>query len=229
MVIAVAAAALFLAGCQTVKHTPLAETAGTQMQGKTFAVARYPLPDFSAMTAGKVAFGMIGAAAMIAEGNETVKVFQIPDPAIQISDTLGAALASQRGLQKVDVAGTYKGDTIPKIIAAYPGVDYIVDVRTVNWMFGYYPTNWNHYRVIYLARFRLIDTASGKAVAGTNCQTVQGDDKNPPNKGQLFENHGALLKEYFVKAATTCTDLLAKDLLKLGPPPAAQAQAAKTG
>lgn len=52
-------------------------------------------------------------------------------------------------------------------------------------------------------------------MAESACTGVQGDDKNPPTKDQLLENGAGLLKGYLAKAGEACTEVLARDVLKL--------------
>jgi len=210
------AGALLVTGCATVSHTPLSPEKSAQLAGKTFASTQYPVPDFAAFTAGKAAFALVGAAAMIAEGNDIVKTNNVEDPALAISRGLVDRLATSRNGKTLQFAKVQpNSDDVGSLVAAYPGVDYLVDVKTFTWMFNYYPSNWSHYRVTYSARARLIETSTRQVVAETMCQSVQGDDKNPPTKEQLLEKETALLKDYLRKAAAGCIDVLSKQMLSL--------------
>jgi hypothetical protein len=209
------AGASLLAGCATVSHTPLAKEAAETLKGKTFSLTKYPTADFMSFTAGKAVFGLMGAAMMMTEGKQIVQDNAIPDPAIKISEGLGQKLASARSM-KASVAGKIaEDDKVETLAASHPGVDYLVDVKTFNWMINYYPSNWNGYRVTYSARIRLIDTATKRVVAETACQTVQGDDAKPPTKDELLAANAALLKSYLDKGATACVDVVAKELFQI--------------
>lgn len=210
------ACALLVAGCATVKHTPLSPERSAQLAGKSFASTQHPAPSFTAFTAGKAAFALLGAAAMVAEGNEIVKTNNIEDPALAISRGLVDRLAISRSGRSLQLAkGPASSDEVAALVAAHPGADYLVDVKTFNWMFNYYPNDWSHYRVSYSARARLIDTSTRQVVAETVCQSVQGDDKNPPTKDQLLEKEATLLKTYLQKAAAGCVEVLSKEMLSL--------------
>ncbi len=208
-------AVVVLSACTTVNHIPLTKETSTQLQGKRVMRTQYPTADFSAFTAGKAAFAIVGAAAMIAEGNSIVKENGIQDPAVVISQALAERLSTARSVVIMPITGVAKDDDISTLLATYTGADYLLDVKTFNWMFNYYPSNWAHYRVTYSARLRLIDTNAKRVVAETMCQTVQGDDAKPPTKDQLLENKASLLKEYLGKGASACVDVLAKDVLLL--------------
>jgi len=210
-----AACTLLFAGCATVSHTPLPAGKSALLAGKTFASTQYPPPDFAAFTAGKAAFALLGAAAMIAEGNGIVKANGIEDPALAISRGLMDRLAASRNGKPLHLAKVSDSDDVRSLVAAHPGVDYLVDVKTFNWMFNYYPSDWSHYRVTYVARARLIEASTQQVVAETACQAVQGDDKNPPTKEQLLDKQAALLKDYLRKAAAGCVEVLSKQMLSL--------------
>lgn len=205
-----------MTGCVSVKHAPLTKDASAALQGASLSATQYPTPDFSAMTAGKASFALVGAAAMISAGNKIVKENNIPDPALAIRDGLIKKLEATRNIQVVATAtNLVKKDDIKSLVANYQGADFLLDIKTINWMFSYYPTDWTHYRVIYNARLRLIDTKTSRVIAETMCQTVQGDDNNPPTHDQLLENNASLLKDYLSKGASQCVDVLAKDVLML--------------
>lgn len=202
-------------GCVSVSHMPLTKEASAQLQGKSVSLTQYPTPDFTAFTAGKAAFAVVGAVAMIAEGNSIVKENGIADPAVAIGKGLGEKLSTLRGASVQTATKTAEDDGVPVLLATYPGSQYLLDVKTMAWMFNYYPSDWAHYKVTYNARLRLIDAGSKEVVAETMCKTVQGDDANPPTKEMLLENQAALLKSYLDKAATACVDVLARDVLQL--------------
>lgn len=204
-----------LAGCATVSHTPLAKDASERLQGKTFAVTKYPTADFTSFTAGKAVFGLLGAAMMVAEGRQIVQDNAIPDPALSISDGLGRKLSSTRSMKIAASGKVVEDDKVEALATSYAGVDYLVDVKTLTWMINYYPNNWNGYRVTYSARVRLIDAAAKRVVAESACSTVQGDDAKPPTKDELLAANAALLKSYLDKGVATCVDLVSKDLLQL--------------
>ncbi|CAB3878337.1 hypothetical protein [Achromobacter piechaudii] len=209
------AVVLTLGACTTVKHAPISEDSLNTLEGKSIVSSRYGQPDFTAYTAGKAAFAMLGAAAMVSEGNTIVQENGIEDTAIAISAGLQSKLASLKNTKPVNASGVAANDEVATVIAASQGGDFVLDVKTLTWMFNYYPTDWAHYRVSYVARLRLIDAATKAVVAESACSGVQGDDKNPPTKEQLLENGAGLLKGYLGKLGEACTEVLARDVLKL--------------
>lgn len=212
------AAIALLTGCVTVSHKPMTKETSSQLQSKKVVATTYAKPDFAAMTPGKAAFGLIGAAAMIAEGNSIVTANSIPDPALSISEQLLRIAKDKRAItvEQPPKAGLVAAsDEVPALLAAYTGTDYILDVKTLNWQFSYYPTNWVGYRVVYSARVRVIETAGKTVAAETLCTAIEGDDAKPPSYDDLLANQAALLKSYLDKAATRCAEKVATELLQL--------------
>ena len=186
------------------------------MAGKKIELTKYSTPDFAAFTAGKAAFGIIGATVMIAEGNEIVRTNGIQDPALEISQRLEEKLREQRGTIQVPNKNINSpSDDVQKLVLAYPGADYLLDVKTFVWMFNYFPTDWSHYRVTYTARLRLIDSSTQNVIAEAKCNSVRSDEKTPPSKDQLLDNKASLLKTYLEKSTSECVNYFSNDILKL--------------
>jgi predicted small secreted protein len=208
--------AVLLSGCATVSHAPLSAESSARLGGKSLVETRYEKPNFTAFTPGRAAFGLIGAAAMVSEGNEIVNANNIPDPAQRIATGLSERLSKARSMVTVPNQGRVAAnDEVQTLVSTYPEAGYLLDIKTLGWMFNYYPSQWSRYKVTYTARMRLIDASTKDVVAETACNTVQGDDSNPPTKDQLLENGAALLKRYLEQAADACVDVLARDALKV--------------
>ena len=209
--------ALCVGACANQSPAPLSAASLGKLQGKSVLATQYEKPDFVALNMSNAVFGMLGGAMMIAEGNQIVRENQVPDPAQDISSALQSRLTAAQGTRPMPVSKKTSDQAISAaaVVAANPGSDYVLDVKTVDWMMNYYPGDTTHYRVTYAAKMRLIDAATNSVVAEAGCKTVQGDDKNPPTRAQLLEGKAALLKSYLSKAAATCSDLLARDALKL--------------
>ncbi|MDG9671275.1 hypothetical protein ONV78_26310 [Hahella sp. CR1] len=207
---------LIFTGCTTVKHIPLSESQSQELKGKTVVTSNYKMPDFAAITAGKAVFGVVGAAATISAGNAIVAENEIPDPALAIKAGLIEKMKISRGVVVQEDSGVESSsDSLSDLVAEHSSSDYILDVKTFNWMFIYYPTDWAHYKITYSARMRLIDTYNKKIISETMCSSVQGDDNNPPTKDDLLNNKAELLKDYLSKASATCVDLLSSQVLML--------------
>jgi hypothetical protein len=204
-------------GCVTVGHLPMTKESSAKLTAKKVAVVNYEAADFVPFTADKAALGMIGAGLMLAAGKEMVTQYDLVDPAVAVREQLLKMVVERRGtsLAVVDSSKPVTNDDIATMVAAYPGADYLLDIKTFNNSMMYYPSNWVGYRYVYSARVRVIETATKSVVAETLCNTTQGDDAKPPSYDQMVAERAALLKSYMAKAASACADLIAKDLLQL--------------
>jgi len=212
------------AGCVSTKTVPLADKDLPKLNGSTLTYVSRERPDFGAMTAGKamgVAFGAIGGAiaggAMVSAGNHIVQENDIADPANHMAQSLGADLVTARSLSFKENNGTITKTNEPaELVKAYPGTDFLLDVRTYNWGFGYFPTSWSHYRVLYAARLQLLDSSNGKILAAGNC--VRGPEKTSegaPTYDELLADHAARLKAEIAGAAEYCITEFKGKVLKL--------------
>jgi hypothetical protein len=197
--------ALFtLAGCVSTRTVPVDHEALVEFQGGTVVNSQREKPGFSAMTAGKAMFGAIGAVAMISAGNQIIRENDVNDPAVYISQTLLSDLAGAEALTPIKNAPTTDTTDVAKLAKEYSAADLLLDVQTVNWSFGYFPTNWNHYRVIYSVKVRLIDTRHGKLLSEGFCARVPEETPDAPTREQLLNDQAAGLKRELGTAADYC-------------------------
>lgn len=223
-VCALALGVVLLTGCVSTKIIPLDEAAIAARKGGTIVASERATPGFSAVTAGKAAFGLIGAAAMVSAGNEIVRTNGVADPALYISERLLADLAGAHALNVQQKNGALADTNEPdKLAKLYPGADLVLDVQTVNWSFGYFPTDWNSYRVIYSVKLRLLDTKKGRMVAEGFCARVPEMSDGAPSHEKLLADNAAVLKQELATAADYCLGELRAKVLVLQPlsPPVA--------
>jgi hypothetical protein len=224
-ILAVSLAAL--AGCVSTKTIPLKRDMLAERQGGTATTSVRDKPAFSAMTAGKAMFGVMGAAAMISAGNELIRSNSVNDPAVYIGDKLLADLANANALSVVDKNGAIADTNEPaKLSKLYPHADVLLDVQTVNWSLAYFPTDWNSYRVIYSVKVRLIDTKKSKVMAEGFCARVPDKADNAPSYDQLVADSAAGLKRELAIAADYCVNELRAKVLALSPVSASSAATA---
>jgi hypothetical protein len=204
---------LGLGGCVSTRTTGVSNDSASAMHGKSISVSQRTKPDFTAMTAGKMMFGVFGAAAMISTGNKIVVDNKIEDPAPFVADQLRQALENKYGLVTAAGAAPLADSTdTRKLAALYSGGDFVLDVQTVNWSFLYRP-NLTHYRVMYSVKVRLIETREPKLLAEAFCYRKDDDDKNPPTHDELLADDAALLKARLHDHAAECVGELTDKLL----------------
>lgn len=212
-----------LVSCVSNKQVPLSQADAARMKGNEVMTTQRKKPPFGAMTAGKVAagslFGAVGGAiagaSMMSAGDKIVATNGIQDPAGQISRELVTALAQARGLKiAIREANVTKED--PKAIAASAaGSDFLLDVRTVNWSFVYFPANWARYRVIYSVKLRLIDTRTGKVIAEGFHARIPEKTGNSPDYDALVANGAAVIKAELSAATAESVAHFKKNVLGL--------------
>jgi len=207
---------ILLSGCANVATRPIKENTINQLSGKSITSSHYKKPDFGAMIAGKASFAMIGAFAMIAEGNRIIRENNVDDPAVYIANKLNEELGNRHNMA-VNLNNDKIADSksIDSLVSKYKDSNYIMDVHTINWSFAYFPTDWNSYRVIYTAKLRLIDTKTKKVIAEDFCKRIPEyeDTNSAPTHDQLVDNNATGLKKELSIAADHCVDYFRKSAL----------------
>lgn len=207
---------VILCGCAGAPTKPL--PSGSSLQGKHIALSQYAKPDFVAMTAGKALGGIFGFMAMASAGNALVKAENIEDPAIEIGRQLADDTAEKHSVTVLPASEHIATDAEKPsaLVKSYPDADLVLDVRTISWMFLYYPSSWGRYHVMYVARVRLLDGKTGSLVAQHVCKVDDpADPKSAPTKDELLANHAAMLKQILHKSAGTCVGDIEQHALML--------------
>jgi hypothetical protein len=177
------------------------------------------MPAFSATSTANVSFGVIGALAAVSEGNKIIAENKVADPADAISAALAGAMQSSQGMQivgqplKVDTSDAARIAELAKGKARF-----VLDVQTQNWSVIYFPTNWTHYRVQYVATARLIDVDARSVVAEAPCKQVPESDANAPTYDQMLANGAARLKATLAAYAQACATSFGREVLALQAP-----------
>lgn len=203
-----------VAGCASTRTIAVDQSALDQFRGETIAASQRPMPVFLDQTAGKVAWGAFGLIGGAIEGAEIVKGGaalvrnnEIPDPADSIKRDLLTDLETDQGLKPAALSVSTNSSDVATLAKQYGAADLLLDVQTINWGFLYFPSNWRHYKVLYTAKMRLIDTRRGKLLATGVCsRKPESDAAQAPTYAELTADHAALLKKELAQAAQTCTD-----------------------
>jgi hypothetical protein len=191
------------------KVTALGSGAAAELNGKLLAVTRHKKADFVAMTAGKATFALLGAGAMIVAGNKIVEENEITDPADILEHELAPAMAKHFAMTLKQGSGLLVDGSKPKeIIAVQPDADYILDLQSNGWNFGYYPTDWNTYWIGYAVQASLLDR-SGKQLAKMVCYTDTQKHPKSPTKDDMLANKAQILKDVTASLAWKCLHRIA--------------------
>lgn len=193
-----------LCACVSTKTVAVNQLTLRQLHGGTIVSTVRGKPSFSANTAGKAAFGMIGAFAAISAGNAIIRDDDVADPAVQIAQALQGDLAREYGLNEVHSTVQAESADPVQLAKEYAGATLVLDVQTINWSFWYFPTDWSRYRVMYSAKLRLIDTRNARLIAEGFCARMPAKTADTPTRPQLLDNRAAGLKQQLASAADYC-------------------------
>jgi hypothetical protein len=208
--------AMLLTGCVSTATRTIDAQALSAVRNQSVVSTLRPVPDFSAMTATKVTFGIIGAAMMISEGNKIIAENKVADPADAIAAALTGAMRSSHGMQVVEQPLRLDSEEPERIAELAKGkARYVLDVRTTGWMFGYFPTDWIHYRVMYAVKARLIDVDARSVVAEAFCKRTPDSNTNAPTYDDMLAGGAARLKAELSAFGNACTESLGRDMLAL--------------
>jgi hypothetical protein len=210
------AIALAAGGCATATKQTIDPNTVTALKNQTVAKTERPAPDFAASTPGKAAFGMIGATMMISAGNAIVAENELVDPADRIAAALLSALSEAHGVKALAKPAKVSALEPEKVVAAADtSANYVLDVRTHNWSFIYFPTNFTRYRVMYSVNARLIDAKRKAVVAEGFCARIPKTVDGAPTYDELLKDKAALIKLTLSTAADECVQVLKAEMLSM--------------
>jgi hypothetical protein len=210
----VAVAAWVCSGCVSTKTTAIEKSRFEAYRGSSIVGTQRDKPSFAAQTAGKAMLGLVGAGAMISTGNEIIRDNQVADPADYINQTVIADLVRDDGLSHVNSSVTTDSTDVAQLSRQYSNADLLLDIQTVNWSFSYFPADWSHYRVIYSAKLRLIETKHAKLIAEGFCARIPEKTPDAPTREQLLDNQADGLKKQLAVAAEYCLHEFRNKVLK---------------
>jgi hypothetical protein len=203
-------------GCATINKQSVNPKAVSDFKNQTIVQTARKVPDFAAMTADNVRWEKAVVFAMISEGNSIVASNKVADPADSIAAGLAAALSNAHGIRVISPPVSVSSDDVDQVAEVSIGTArFVLDVQTINWGFGTFTSDWTHYRVIYTAKARLIDSQSKSVVAEGFCKRIPESKKNAPTYDELLENGAALLKSELSLAAEECVKSLKSEMLSL--------------
>lgn len=172
-------------------------------------------PVFIALTPGKAAFAVVGAFAMIAEGKKIVEANGLEDSGPAMAAGLAGLFAASKQARLSETPVTITDEHTDKILAAGNGARYIVDVGVNAWEAMYFSTDWSHYALMYGARLRIFDTATGKIILNGRCFIKPVKTPDAPSYDELMADRAARLKAMTATASQACLADLKANVLKL--------------
>ena len=199
--------------CSSIKNQSLTPEAAAAIKGKIVIVTLREKPNFSAMTPVNVQFGLLGAAAAVANGNSMINENAVDDPARTIQLLLSNRLVERHGA-KLGSPLLIKDESAELLARqAKERADYVLDVQTLGWNSMYYPISWGRYKVMYSAMARIIDTRDSRVIAQGSCFYDPEKDDSAPTWDELVDNKAKRLKEILARYSQQCADSLDTVLL----------------
>jgi hypothetical protein len=205
-----------LAGCATTPAPRSLDAAGlTAVHNQSVAVTSRPRPGFAVLKAGNMMFGALGGLAGVEEGNKIATANGLANPADAIAQELAIALRDTQGTQAAAPVAVETND-VERIAAQAKGkARFVVDVETRMWHVIYFPTDWTHYQVPYVAVARLIDVDTARVLAESSCKVEPGTNAGAPTYDELLANGAERLKASAAASAATCAAQFKRDMFAL--------------
>ncbi len=212
-----ACSVVLLVGCASAPAPRPLDGAGlSAVRNQTVAVTARKTPDFTAMAPGNAAFGLIGGLAAVSEGNKIVAAHHVTDPADAIAHELANALHDAHGSQIVAGSVAVETTDAARIAAQAKGkARFVIDVETRMWHMTYFPTDWTHYQVPYMAIARLIDVDTAGILAESTCKLIPETNAGAPTYDELLANGAARLKASLAASGATCAAQFRRDMLSM--------------
>ena len=205
-----------LAGCASMPAPRPLDTAGlAAVRNQTVAVTVRPKPGFSVLTPSKA--GLAGVGIFVGDdGNRIIAEHHVADPADAIAQALVRALHDAQGSEPVAAPIAVDDRDAARIAAQAKGkARFVIDVETRAWRMSYFPTDWTHYQVPYIAVARLIDADTAGVLAESTCNLAPETNAGAPTYDDLVTNGAAGLKASLAASAATCASRFRRDMFAL--------------
>jgi len=202
-----------VSGCGLLVQTkPMDEDKLADLKGKTLAVTKPHKVNMGLFTKSDALLGIFSTT-MSAE--EITNRYELPDPAFDISKNVESKLVKNVKMKvtKRQQLKERTGDAT-EIAGQFDGVDYILDIETINSQMIYKPLAFGEYKLIYRAKLQLVESASKEVVASSVC-VVESDENDSHSYDDMVAQNAKLLKKDFNRAANHCTREFTTDILKI--------------
>jgi hypothetical protein len=193
-----------IAGCATehVQPVPLATWSMKEQEGKTIGVAAMRAPDFlSGLPAGGSIVHFVAAAK---EGYDIVRAHHLTDPSLWIGGRLATAMAQQYGLVvRTPVAVSSPGES-----ASHWDTDFTIEVETTKWGTS---ADMSGQQALFNVAL-ILRNFHGRVMASGSCE-YEPRPSDAHSHDELVAKNAAMLKFVLEKAAQSCANTLARQVL----------------
>jgi len=212
--IAIAAGALAVAGCagNRIQQISLTPATAESLSGREISLSERPLPRIGAVTSsgalGNALFGpMIGEAmnsSIVERANEMLRKSNMPNPAGQLAQELGDALAARYGARIAATRTPLSTDDAAEAAKNAAASDFVLDVNN-GWTLHHFALSPGKYKIFYLAKSRLINAKTGQVLAEGGCSAPRNENaEQAPTYDELFANNAERMKKELAKATEYC-------------------------
>lgn len=198
-------AVLLVSGCNSLVHRPINAESQANIQKQSVTYAQRDKSQFIVFSTKSVSFGVLGGLVAESDGNKIITEHNISDPAEAISLGLIKELEHIHEMNFVSPGDKLDTANESQVTANINDpAKYMIDVQTVNWGAFYYPTDWTHYRTLYIAKARLIDIEKNLVLAESFCEAPEEDSQGAPTYDELFGNGATLFKNKMNTISEQC-------------------------
>lgn len=188
----------------------------TTLKNRTLSLVIHESPDFLAITPDKNMLTMTGFDAADTAGNQLLKETGIHDPATKICKMLAKSFNADYGLlYNENSIIKAKAKATKDLVRLANGRDYLLDVKTIGWLFSYQVSSPSDYYVQYIVKTRLIDVAKEKSVGQSSCKYDTANAGKPLVRYEkLVENDAAYIKQVLKDASSFCVEKFKTELFE---------------
>jgi hypothetical protein len=214
---AIGIALLVAAGCAP-SPIRISDSEIARLKAEEIRVVQYEPATIQVTTrGGDVArqFGLIGLAAGSAsdgsKATQLMKDYGLQDPAVAVRDQLVASLNGEFGLTNVRVVEEPAPADDASELRRRFGSGTVLDLKTIVWWVNYNANAWDAYRLLYVARARLVRLDGPTVVWQAICDRSVTEEPNS-KLDDLMANGARLLKERTTEKVDWCARTLVEQL-----------------
>ena len=189
-----------------------------QLQGKTIAVSKRPMPQFWIDTAANTNFGgFVGASAKVKEGEAILRTNTIADPSDMIEASLIVDLVRMYPLSIVSSGPNVEGKVIWKtskdVVTGYSNSDYVLDLNSYHFFVSSGAQFTDSSALNYTVLANIIDVSSKKSVSRSTCKYLTDTSIKRYSKSDFVASGATILKAEIDLAIRQCVAQFKADLI----------------
>lgn len=208
---------LVVTGCSPKIIQPDKDVINALRNSSVIEFVRYDPAELVVVTPGKAIAGgggllggLFSEAMFRSDGRRMTEDYSLVDPAIIVQSEFADSVIKKLGVISIDIIEEVHGSSELSDLKSIYDDTMIIDFETKRTMLFYAPTDWQHYRIAYTVKVRMIDLKNLKVIWKSTCAFVDKDKSSSLTLEELENDSGALLKEKISEAAKHCGVKLAE-------------------